>query len=57
MVYQRSFRIEQLNVVKDEFNRIERQYKELAGRAMKFYTAFIVALSALNNFALDGKSD
>ena len=57
MVYQRSFRIEQLNVVKDEFNRIERQYKELAGRTMQFYSAFIMALSALNNFALYGKSD
>ena len=57
MVYQRSFRIEELDVVKDEFNRIEREYKEFAERTMQIYTAFIIALSALNNFALYGKSN
>ena len=55
MVYQRSFRIEELDVVKDEFNRIEREYKEFAGRTMQIYTAFIIALSALNNLALYGE--
>ena len=48
MVYQRDYRIEELDIAKDEFNRFDRESQKLSKIIMIAYIVCIVLVSGIN---------
>ena len=48
MVYQRGYRIQELEIVKDKFNRMERESHKFTVKAMLIYGTCIIAVSFTN---------
>ena len=48
MVYQRDYKIEELDIAKDEFNRFDRESKKLSKFIMIAYIGCVVLVSGIN---------
>ena len=48
MVYQRDYKIEELDIAKDEFNRFDRESKKLSKVIMITYIVCVVLVSGIN---------
>ena len=55
MIYQKGYRLEELDIVKEEFNRVERKSKRLMDSIMVIYSAVLVTISFANNFGFKDK--
>ena len=52
MVYQRGYRLEELDIVKEEFNNVERKSLKLMRRMMLIYAILMLSLSFVNSIVL-----
>ena len=57
MVYQRGYRLEELEIVKEEFNRVERKSTKLMRNIMIIYALLAISMSFINNIIMKDMVD